>query len=221
MTFLEQCIEDSLPIWETCLQGNFLQQLAKGTLSEESFKGYIVEDSLYLREYSKVFAWGIINSENIEEIGNYYSMLAFVNEGEGSTRKYYLKRYGLTDEQIQGLPLRGENEAYVKTMIEAAKDGQAAECMMATLPCMISYQWIFTELLKRYPQVKATVYDRFVSDYESEEYREVCERWIEFTEEVCQTLSVEEKNKCMSIFHACSKHELQFWKMSEQPRRDV
>lgn len=221
MSFLKQCIKDSLPIWEACLQGDFLQGLAKGTLPEDSFKGYIVEDSLYLREYSKVFAWGIINSKNMAEICNYYAMLAFVNEGEGSTRQYYLKRYGLTDEQIQNLSLRAENKAYIETMMEAAKEGKAAECMMATLPCMLSYQWLFKELLKQYPQVKETAYGRFVSDYESEEYRKVCERWTEFAEEVCIHLSEDEKLKCINIFRACSEHELHFWKMSEEPRDDI
>ena len=56
MTFLEACIQDSLPIWESCLDTKFLKGIADGTLPEECFKGYIVDDSLYLREYAKVFA---------------------------------------------------------------------------------------------------------------------------------------------------------------------
>ena len=80
MTFLEQCIQDSMPIWQTCLESEFVQGVAHGTLPEECFKGYIVDDSLYLREYSKVFAWGILHTHDMEEIRNYYSHLSFVNE---------------------------------------------------------------------------------------------------------------------------------------------
>ena len=68
MTFLEQCIQDSMPIWQDCLESEFVQGVAHGTLPEECFKGYIVDDSLYLREYSKVFAWGILHSHDMEEI---------------------------------------------------------------------------------------------------------------------------------------------------------
>ena len=103
MSFLDTCIQDSLPIWRSCLETPFLRRMADGTLDEECFKGYIVDDSLYLREYSKVFAWGMIHSNDMEEIRNYYSLLAFVNEAEDSTRRYYLKRYGLLDEEIQRL----------------------------------------------------------------------------------------------------------------------
>ena len=52
MNFLEECIQDSLPIWESCLNTKFLKGVADGSLPEECFKGYIVDDSLYLREYS-------------------------------------------------------------------------------------------------------------------------------------------------------------------------
>ena len=67
MTFLEQCIQDSMPIWQDCLESEFVQGVAHGTLPEECFKGYIVDDSLYLREYSKVFAWGILHSHDMEK----------------------------------------------------------------------------------------------------------------------------------------------------------
>jgi len=221
MTFLEKCINESIDIWEECLNGDFLKGLANGTLPEECFKGYIVEDSLYLREYSRVFAWGILKADTMEEIRNYHSMLSFVNEGENSTRLYYLKRYGLMDKEVQKLPLRAENEAYTKTMIKAAKEGGVAECMMATLPCMLSYRWLFKELLKRNPQVKETVYSKFVEDYEGEQYSKICDEWIAFTEQICQTLSAEDQASCLAIFKACSKHELRFWEMSARPRKDI
>lgn len=73
-------------------------------LDEACFKGYTVDDSLYLREYAKVFAWGMIKAEDMDTIRTYYSFLSFVNEGEGSTRMQYLERYGLTDAAIRRLP---------------------------------------------------------------------------------------------------------------------
>ena len=51
-----------------------------GTLDEACFKGYIVEDSLYLREYAKVFAWGMTKARTMETLRNYYSLLGFVQE---------------------------------------------------------------------------------------------------------------------------------------------
>ena len=214
MNFLEECIQDSLPIWESCLNTKFLKGVADGSLPEECFKGYIVDDSLYLREYSKVFAWGMIR--------NYYSLLSFVNESEDATRRYYLKRYGITDEEIQPLPLRPENRAYVDSMLAAARDGEgAAECMMACLPCMLSYGWIFGELIRRSPGVENTPYWPFVRDYAGNRYDAICRAWSEFTDQACQDLAPERAKKCREIFRACSLHELHFWEMSAHPREDL
>ena len=221
MRFLDECINDSMPIWQECLNSEFLQKMTDGSLAEECFKGYIVDDSLYLREYSKVFAWGIINARKMDEICNYYEMLSFVNEGEGSTRKNYLKRYGLTDEGIQDLPPRAENAAYVKTMTAAARNGGVAQCMMATLPCMLSYRFLFKEIISQNPQISATAYGELVSDYESERYSKICDKWIEFAEQACKGLRASEKDKCLEIFRACSQHELHFWEMSSKPRDDI
>ena len=222
MTFLEECIRDSLPVWAACLDTGFLKGVADGSLPEACFKGYIVDDSLYLREYSKVFAWGMLHSRDMAEIRNYYSLLSFVNESEDATRRYYLKRYHITDKEIQSLPLRPENQAYVDYMLSAARDGAgAAECMMACLPCMLSYSWIFGEMIRRFPAVEQTPYWPFVSDYAGNRYDAVCRDWASFTEQACRNLDPERQRRCREIFHACSVHELHFWEMSARPRADL
>ena len=148
--------------------------------------------------------------------------LAFVNEAEDSTRRYYLKRYGLLDEEIQPLPLRPENRAYVDYMLNAAKNADdAVDCMMACLPCMLSYGWIFGEMLKNVPTVQNTPYARFVNDYAGERYESICKAWEAFTEKVCAGVSSEREAHCLEIFRTCSEHEHHFWEMAARPRTDL
>lgn len=219
---LKVCLEENTPLWDQCLDTPFLQGIAQGTLPEDCFKGYIVDDSLYLREYSKVFAWGMLHARDMAEIRAYYSLLSFVNEGEGATRRQYLKKYGLTDESIQHLPLRPENRAYVDRMIEGARDGEgAAECLMASLPCMLSYGYIFRKMVEQSPGVLDTVYGPFVRDYAGEKYEESCRQWMEFAEKVCENLPEERWEVCRKLFWDCSVHEQKFWEMSQNPREDV
>lgn len=60
-------------------------------------------------------------------------------------------------------------------MLAAARDGEgAAECMMACLPCMLSYGWIFGELIRRSPGVENTPYWPFVRDYAGNRYDAIC-----------------------------------------------
>ena len=130
MPFVSSLVQEDLPVWQQCLDTEFLRKMEDGTLDEACFKGYIVEDSLYLREYAKVFAWGMTKARTMETLRNYYSLLGFVQESEDVTRLHYLEQFGLSEADLQALPLRPENRAYVDCMINAAKNGEGeAECM--------------------------------------------------------------------------------------------
>lgn len=219
MNFVDTCIADSLPIWEECLHTDFLTGMVDGTLEEACFRDYIVDDSLYLRQYAKVFAWGIIGTEDPEAMRTFYSFLSFVNEGEGSTRLQYLKQFGLRDEEVQKLPQRPENKRYTDYMLEASREG-APECMMASLPCTLSYGWIFAKLLRQHPELRDTIYWPMVQDYTENGYDAICERWIAFGNQICEGLPQKRLERCLEIFRECSRLELDFWKMSGKPRTD-
>ena len=220
MNFVDICIADSLPIWKSCLQSEFLTKMADGTLDLNCFRDYIVDDSLYLRQYAKVFAWGIIGTEDPEAMRTFYSFLSFVNEGEGSTRLQYLEKFQLPDAQVQKLSQRPENKAYTDFMLKVSREG-APECMMASLPCTLSYGWIFTRMLQAHPEIRETFYWPMVRDYAESGYAEICERWMEFGNKVCQGLPQSRLDRCLEIFRECSRLELGFWEMSKYPRTDT
>lgn len=221
MSLILECIHDSLPIWEACLHTPFLHSMADGTLDEACLKGYIVEDSLYLREYARVFAWGMLHAPTMQEIRMFYTMLSFVKESEDAVRLKYLRRWGITDEEIQLLPLRKENQAYVNTMLEAAQSGSGAVCLMAALPCMLSYAWIFERMFREHESIAETLCGPLVREYASPEYAQLCRVWMEDAWRICEPLNAEQKQRCKEIFRACSEHELRFWRMSGSPREDI
>ena len=220
VNFVDACIADSLPIWKECLESEFLVKMADGTLDRACFRDYIVDDSLYLRQYAKVFAWGIIGTEDPETMRTFYSFLSFVNEGEGSTRLQYLEKFNLPDALVQKLPQRRENKAYTDYMLAAAREG-APECMMASLPCTLSYGWIFTQMLKEHPEIRESFYWPMVQDYAENGYAEICRRWVDFGNQICQDLPQSRQDRCLEIFRECSRLELGFWEMSKLPRTDT
>lgn len=219
MSFVIDCIRENLPVWQDCLNTEFLRRMGEGTLPEAWLEGYIIDDSLYLRDYAKVFAWGMTKAEDWEDVRACYSLLAFVNEGEGATRLQYLRGFGLTDAEVQRLPRRPENAAYTAYMLEAAREGEGmAECMMACLPCMLSYAWIFRKLLENYPAVQNTVCWPLVRDYTGETYAQKCRDWLAYAEKLCADLSPVRQSRCREIFSMCSRYEESFWKMAGRMR---
>ncbi len=222
MSFIAECVQDSLPIWQQCLDTDFLKEMADGTLDRACFAGYIVDDSIYLRDYARVFAAGIVKAKTLAEIKTYYSFLAFVNEGEGTTRVKYLEKMELSDELLENYAPRPQNKAYTDFMIRATQEGTTgAECMMAGLPCMISYAWIFHKMVENTPQVLDGPFGDMIRDYVLPSSDAICIEWVQFANKLCEHLTPGEKSHCMGIFRQSSLYELGFWKMSEQPRSDL
>ena len=51
MTFMEKVVADSMPLWEAAADTPFLAEMGRGTLDRRQFLDYIVQDSIYLRDY--------------------------------------------------------------------------------------------------------------------------------------------------------------------------
>lgn len=211
----------ALDVWEQCLAHPFLQQMGSGCLPMEKFCGYLIDDSIYLREYARVFAHGMLKAASMAEMQAYYSLLSFVNETEDATRLRYLRGFGLTPEQVDRMEPRPENAAYYGFMLDTARAGGAPEIMMAVLPCMLSYLWLADRLVAQYPQALEGPFGPFLRDYTSAGYREACRRWRAFADRLCQGRGPGELEALAGIFRRSSEHELRFWEMAYRVRGDL
>ena len=51
MTFMEEIIAHSMPLWEEAAEEEFLKRMGTDTLDKQRFLDYIIQDSIYLRDY--------------------------------------------------------------------------------------------------------------------------------------------------------------------------
>ena len=64
MTVTERLLKDTESIWAEYHQHPFVQGIADGTLDKEKFKYYMIQDYLYLLDYTKVFAIGVAKAKD-------------------------------------------------------------------------------------------------------------------------------------------------------------
>ena len=98
----------------------FVRAMGEDTLDREMFLDYIVQDSIYLRDYLKVFAYAITKSDTLRDMQLYYQLLGYVNDGENVTRLNYLKDLGITDAQVDQMAKRGPCADYCRFLVETA-----------------------------------------------------------------------------------------------------
>ena len=63
MTTMERMLSATKDIWAQYHTHPFVTGLRDGTLDEEKFRFYIVQDYLYLRDYARVFGVGAAKAE--------------------------------------------------------------------------------------------------------------------------------------------------------------
>jgi thiaminase/transcriptional activator TenA len=210
---MEETLNRAVSIWDTCAETPFVKELQKGTLPMEKFKRYMIQDSIYLKHYARIYGKAIYHSTILEDIQLFYSVLCFVTDTESAVRLSYLKQFGLTDNDIEGIAPLPENQNYIDFMLAIAEEGNVSKILMAVLPCMLSYSYIFRKIAAE-PVTKKSRYWDFIEDYADERYAEDCKLWSSFAEEKCVNLPDRERNELTVIFEKASLLELDFWKMS-------
>lgn len=213
MSFIKETLRHSQGIWDECVETPFVQGIKDGTLPMEKFKEYMIQDSIYLKRYARIFGMAIYRSTTLKEIQMYYSSLSFVTDTESATRLNYLKQFGITDDDIEFMPTFRENQNYIDFMTAVAENGDLSEILMAILPCLLSYCYIFKKIAAD-PISQTSQYKDFINDYAKEQFDEICLSWHAYADSLCDNLPAQKKEKLKAIFEKGSLLELDFWKMA-------
>lgn len=110
MTFFEEAVAAAMPLWRAAADEDFLTGMGEGTLDRQAFLDYIVQDSLYLRDYLKAYAMALFKSQTLRQMQVFYSVLGYVNDGENATRLRYLSEAGLTDDDVDTMEKKPASE---------------------------------------------------------------------------------------------------------------
>ena len=221
MTFFEEAVAAAMPLWRAAADEDFLTGMGEGTLDRQAFLDYIVQDSLYLRDYLKAYAMALFKSQTLRQMQVFYSVLGYVNDGENATRLRYLSEAGLTDDDVDTMEKKPACAAYTDFLLRVAREEDVPEIVMAVMPCMVGYRFVFEELLRRCPAVLEGPYAPLVRDYTAPEYAAACAEWTDFTNALCAHLPAERRAHLIDLFVQASAHELYFWqKAGGKPPKD-
>ena len=138
----ERLLAASRTIWEGYLTHPFVQGIADGSLAVDKFRFYLLQDYLYLFDYAKVFAQGVVKSREPEVMRTFASYVESILGGEMNVHRGYMKRLGITEEQAETVNPSLSNLSYTAYMRAVAAEEGPAEIMAAVLSCALSYEYI-------------------------------------------------------------------------------
>ncbi|MEE3374920.1 MAG: transcriptional regulator [Acutalibacteraceae bacterium] len=189
--------------------------MGEGTLDHDKFVEYMIQDSIYLRDYLKIFAYAIAKAPNWADMQLFNGMLAYCDDGENKTRLDILASVGMTDADIDKTEMKRQCRDYCAFLKDWGEKGTQAEIIMAMLPCMWGYRYVFEQLVAKHPEaLEHPDFGPVIADYVNAGYAWYCDYWYGVTNEKCKAFDDATLAHLKNIFREASAHELWFWQMA-------
>lgn len=103
MTTTQRLMQAVAPIWDAYNTHPFVLGIQNGTLPQEKFRFYILQDYLYLQDYSKAFAIGVAKAKSLE-IARLFAQYIPVMDGELDIHSGYLAKLNVTQQELDQTP---------------------------------------------------------------------------------------------------------------------
>lgn len=183
----------------------FVETLAAGTLSRDRFMHYLRQDSLYLREYSRVLAHIASRLHEPEQAADF---IRFAADGVAVEQVLHASFLGGVR------PHRGDMSPacmlYTSVLLACGMEPVEVEAA-AVLPCFWVYQRVGEEIVGRQHAVSDNPYKAWIDTYADETFVQSTRRAIEICDELADAASPEVRERMTEIFVRCARMEWLFW----------
>ncbi|MCS7186905.1 MAG: thiaminase II [Armatimonadota bacterium] len=211
MSFCSQLWQSVEGIFTRILEHPFIKGLTDGTLDEDAFRFYVIQDALYLREFARGLA--ILGAKAPEDDW----LIMFCDHAktaivvERSLHESFFREWGLTDEQVYSTPMSPTNLLYTSYLLRVAYERPFHEGIGAFLPCY----WIYLEVGKALESKGSPnpIYQRWIDTYSSAEYEGVVHQVILAADKIAGTITETQREAMRQHFVLTSKMEWMFWDM--------
>jgi len=198
-------------IYEQILVHPFLTELVDGTLDERAFKHYIVQDTLYIREYARVHAIAAGRAEESDDLLRFTQIATDIVRAEQTFHADFFEEWGLSDEDVWSTPQAPTTLAYTSYMLSVAYSGTFAEAVAAVLPCA----WIYLEVGRKLAASgsRNPLYQRWIDLYAGDEYEAIVQGVLDLTNRLGPKLGDSERERVHRHYVTGSRFEWMFWDM--------
>ena len=218
MTASRRLREAARPIWDRCLTHPFVTGIGDGTLPVEKFRYFMLQDYLYLFDYARVFALGVVKARDAVLMRVFARNVDAILGGEMNIHRAYMARLGIAEEEVLAVRPALDNLSYTHYMLSAAGRGGPAEITASILACSWSYAEIGQTLAKIPGAADHPFYGEWIRGYASEDYAAANQALIDLMDRLAAKASAEQMADLEEIFVNCSRYELGFWDMAWEMR---
>ena len=194
----------------------FIAGLTDGSLDQEAFRFYVVQDALYLREFARALSIAAARAPREADILMLNRHAAGALEVERSLHASFFSDFGLSEEEAAATPMAPTTLAYTSYLLAIAYGGSFPEALAALLPCY----WIYWQVGKALrARGSPPLYRRWIETYGGEEFGAVVEEVLALANLIGADLGAGQRERLRAHFVTTTRYEWMFFEMGLRRER--
>jgi len=189
----------------------FMRELADGSLSDERFVYFLVQDHHFLQSAARAFSQVVSRIKDDEWLVHFNQCSTEVLVLEKSVHSRYFERFGLTLQTVSVAKVAPTNEGYSCYLENLADRADFSQALCALLPCF----WFYRDVARHMASMPS-LHERFrawAEFYGGEAYDALVESLLDLVEEVAADASASARESMRSRFVHSARYEWMFWEM--------
>lgn len=209
MLFTDQAHQATKASWDASKRHPFIQQLQAGTLPQETFRYYLIQDHYYLQEFGKLHDLAADQCFDPRVKQQLRAGAEHLRQGEIAVRKTFFDRLAITPEEINAATVAPTGYAYISHIYRALMSAGPAGAVAGLLPCY----WLYAEIGQSLAGTGSPVpiYQAWIDTYNADDYTGSMDDQLDLANYVA---TPENTPQLLDIFEKSSWYELNFWQMA-------
>ncbi|MGF1594003.1 MAG: TenA family protein [Kiloniellaceae bacterium] len=157
--------------WQAYTRHAFVRRLGDGSLPREAFLHYLVQDYIFLANFARAWALGVVKAGDLEEMRAAAAAVdALVNQ-EMKLHVEVCAAAGLPEKTLLAAEEEIENLAYTRFVLDAGLSGDFLDLLAALAPCVLGYgeigAWLGDAATDK-------TYADWIDSYAASDYQALC-----------------------------------------------
>jgi len=210
--------EKNLKNWLLYTKHDFVNLLSSDSLEEKHFLNYLIQDYLFLIQFSKAWSLAVLKSDTLEEMKISANTVNDLINFEMELHIKLCGSYNISKNDLENANEENENIAYTRYVLELGYSGDFLDLLSALAPCVLGYGEI--GMNGNNLNIKTPMYQKWIDTYSSDEYQDVCKNVANLIDQAfllrlgSDYVNTYKWNKVNKIFNKATLLEIDFWNMA-------
>jgi thiaminase/transcriptional activator TenA len=187
----------------------FNRELAAGTLAPERFRRYIVQDALYLGQFSRALAIAAAKAPDAATVEVFAHSAQTAVAVEQVLHEKYLAKFGIDPATLAATEAAPDCLAYTSFLLTSAHQEPWEVLVAALLPCFRVYWEVGCQIAKE--AERDNRYRAWIDTYADAQFGEAVERVMAIADKAAEGVTTVIRTRMLAAFVRATQYEWLFW----------